>query len=108
MIIDTIRERWELAGNDHLLNHIRKRIGANPLAYGQPASYLAMRNSTAPNANASPEFIAKLKALAAAKNSWVHQMRSLDQGQGVLTDIQKRTWHELIAEAEATDAEIPF
>jgi hypothetical protein len=105
-------DAWDMAANDHLLAHVRGRLAANPMAYGRPASRLAMRRTTEPNADAREEFIAAITRLVQAKNTWAQEMRDMASDTGVPVDTQRRIWLELIAGTETEskpDAEdVPF
>jgi len=56
-----------------------------------------------PNADASPEFIANVKLLVSAKNSWAAAMRQY--GNEAPVDIQQQCWKQHIDAAEAEIAE---
>jgi hypothetical protein len=102
---DTPEGRWTMAGNTHLLTHIRRHIAKRSRRYGTPASFIAMRASTreeSPNADASPEFIANVGRLVAAKNAWVTDMLDLAQKTGeVPVELQRTIWKDYLQRAEA-------
>jgi hypothetical protein len=110
--MNTLRERWTVAANFHLLAYFRARIARDPRCYGVPASYLAMKNTTreeSPNADASPEWIANVYRIVAAKNAWVAEMLDIaDNNLGeVPTEIQKQIWDDLIGNADP-QGRVPF
>ena len=93
--------KWTAAGNLHLLKYFRARLGARPQGLGRPASYLGMKMSRTPNADASAEFIVNVKELVAAKNRWIADMVDIDHGEGVPSEIQQAVWTDYLGQAEA-------
>lgn len=93
-------DAWDVAANTHLLAHITRRLKADPRCYGRPASAHAMRTTTDPNADASPEFIAAVGLLVQAKNTWANDMREIAEDGAVNADLQRASWNDLIGAAE--------
>jgi hypothetical protein len=54
----------------------------------------------APNSDASPEFIANVQRLVAAKKLWAADMRDMATKEGVPVETQKAVWHDYIDRAE--------
>jgi hypothetical protein len=95
---------WDIVSNNYLRAHIALRIARDPLHYGRPASVHAMQSnsrSSAPNADASPEFIANVQRLVAAKKLWAADMRDMATEEGVPVETQKAVWHDYLNRAEA-------
>jgi hypothetical protein len=95
---------WTIAANHHLQAHITHRLDEDPRRYGRPASAAAMRAMSRelhPNADASPEFIANVGLLVAAKNAWAADMRQY--GEEAPVDVQTQCWNQ---HAEAAEKEI--
>ena len=89
-------DAWDVAANVHLLAHIRRTIGR----YGKPASYLAMRKTSTPNADASPELIANMKRLIEAKDAWARDMRDIaDANNEVPSATQREIWDDYLEHA---------
>jgi hypothetical protein len=100
------QDAWQVAGNRHLQAHVTRTVNENPQCYGRPATAKAMKElprETHPNADASPEFIANMGLLVAAKNAWVNAMRVY--GGDAPVDIQQGCWKQHIEAAEAEIAE---
>lgn len=79
-------DRWDVAANNHLLAHIRRRLGPNHAAYGIRHSH-AMERCT--------------QALVKAKNLWAQVMRE-EAGDSPEVDVetQQTFWKHCIGEAE--------
>lgn len=91
---------WLTAANQHLLKYITTRVSADPRCFGQPASYAGMKISTAPNADASPEFARAVGILVRYKNLWADQMRLDATDDGVPSTEQRDVWNECMRRAE--------
>lgn len=97
-------DAWDIQSNLFLLAHIRQQMAKDPKRYGRPASVKAMQSTsreTSPNADASPEFIANVHRLVAAKKSWAADMRDVAIGGQVNPAFQKACWYDYINRAES-------
>lgn len=94
-------DKWAIAANGHLLKYITTKVSAEPLRYGQPASYVGMKTMTTPNADASPEFVRAVGILVRFKNLWADQMRLDATDDGVPSEEQQELWVECMKRAEA-------
>jgi hypothetical protein len=94
---------WDIVSNNYLRAHIAVQIARDPLHYGRPASTQSMQTNSrqsAPNADASPEFIANVQRLVAAKKAWAADMRDMATSEGVPVETQKAVWYDYLGRAE--------
>lgn len=92
-------DEWTMAGNRHLLAHIRKSLAVDSQRYGRPDSY----NGALLN-NHSPDFAANVGLLVSAKSAWAADMRDLARNAGgtdVPVHVQREIWDDYIGRAEA-------
>lgn len=95
---------WDIAGNNFLRGHIAKQLSADPRHYGRPATSPVMqatKHETNPNADASPEFIANVGRLVAAKIAWAADMRDIQVNGEVPSAVQIAVWKDYFQRAEA-------
>ena len=93
-------DAWDAAANRYLLGHLTKRLERRLSIPGRPASYDGMRGSTHKTADASPEFVANVQRLVAAKNSWASDMRDMAVNGEVPPETQQAVWHDYLGRAE--------
>lgn len=99
-------DRWDEEGSLHLQAYIRRRLSVDPQCFGRPASYMGMKTSTTPNADASPEFVRNVHKLVAAKNLWAVDMREIaPEPEDVAPEVKQAAWEEYIQSAEADIAQ---
>lgn len=94
-------DAWDMAANRHLLAYIARQLAEDPRRYGRGPSKAAMQVSKSKNADASPEFVANVGRLVAAKNAWAADMRDIAQNGEVAEDVQRVVWSDYIGRAEA-------
>lgn len=95
-------DKWDEEASLHLQGYIRRRLSADPQAFGRPASYMGMKTMSTPNADASPEFVRTVQKLVAVKNLWAADMREIAPGpEDVAPDVKQAAWEDYIASAEA-------
>lgn len=90
------QDEWEVTANRHLFAHIMRRMQADPKCFGEPATAHGMRVMTTPSADASPEFVAAVHRLVAAKKAWAADMRELATNGPVPIDLQQVIWRDYI------------
>lgn len=95
-------DAWDEDASEHLQGYIRRRLSADPQAFGRPASYMGMKTSTTPNADASPEFVRAVQKLVIAKNLWAADMREIaPEPEDVAPEVKQAAWEEYIRSVEA-------
>lgn len=98
-------DSWDTAANRYLLGYITKNIPRNPQVYGDPATYDVLARCKSGNGDASPEFIARVSRLVAAKNEWAFDMRDIAVRGEVPVEMQKQCWREYMERAETKNSQ---
>ena len=86
-------DEWDMVANRQLLGHIARSIARDPQCYGKGPTVRGLKNTTTPNADASPGFVRAVNTLVAFKNQWAQLMRdSADAENCVPGTEQRQCW----------------
>lgn len=96
-----IGDEWDEEANLHLQGYIRRRLSADPQAFGRSASYMGMKTMSTPHADASPEFVRIVQKLVMAKNLWASDMRDIAAHGDVAPEVKQEAWDEYVKSVEA-------
>lgn len=94
-------DEWDEEATLHLQGYIRRRLGADPQAFGRPATYMGMKTMSTPHADASPEFVRVVQKLVIAKNLWAADMRDIAAHGDVAPEVKREAWNDYVKSVEA-------